>query len=146
MTMELRLATAADVDIVQELGKELFEYSIYSKVSTFDESYVRTVFLNSLEEDLDDFCTILLSKGSDTIGMLCATKNPAFTNKKEIMAIEAAFWIKPAYRTLAALKRLASAYRYWAVQAGCDFICYGAIKNKGSSETLKLRSLSRNAQ
>ena len=140
-TRYLKIANLADKDNFIELVKELYEESVYSTISPFNQDNVEKMLLDSFESEQSDICTVLLMEDKATIGLMTMSHTDLSFMSKGKVAIELAFWIKPEYRDFGSYRMLMQAYFYWARQIGCSAAFVGKLKNKNSPEYYTLRRL-----
>ena len=138
--LSLKLATEAEAPAVSALFSELHDNSIYKQVTDYKPEDVEEIVCK-LAKDPNIGTTILLYKEEKLIGaIICSTMRQIF-NKAEKTAVEIGFWITPEAHSTSALKKLLSAYRYWAKKTGCTSILYGKLKDPGSPESYIVRKL-----
>lgn len=135
-TSRLSLMTAEDIPAVVNLIKDLFNHSVYSTVTTFDEEYVSRTLGNVLQADLSRAGVLVLWNKETPVGCLSMART-GFMGKPE-MAVETTFWIKPEYRSRQNIKLLIGAYLYWAKKYGCKAALIGKLKDKNSPEYYKV--------
>ena len=140
-TLHLKLATEDDLEVFLPLVKELFDHSVYSEVGTFDEEYVRKMFLNSFQLGQDKVCSVLLYSNEEPVGIISMSKTVMLANAEDEMALELAFWIKPEFRSLTSLRKLIQAYHYWAKLTQCKAVFLGKIKNRKAPEEYIVRRI-----
>lgn len=133
LMQSLKLAQEDDISLSLELIEELFQDSIYSKVSKFKKNDVTEVLLRILRGKPEDGIILLY----DRCGILVASRIQHLFNKEENTAIELAFWA----RDKKAVKPLLKAYKYWAKRVGCTSIMYGKMKHKNEVEEYIIRKL-----
>lgn len=136
----LKLASEQDAAEVASLFRSLFDNSVYSTVTSYQEEDVAKLVISLIRQP-DRGVTILLMDEDRIVGaVICSSARQVF-NSAEKTAVEVAFWIIPEYRTRANLKNLLGAYKYWARKTGCTTIMYGKLKDKGSVESYIVRKL-----
>ena len=138
-TLSLRLGTNADVDIIVDLGRDLFNNSIYRDVSSFNANVLRDNYLRSCDLPLSEFCTVLLKSGDTVIGFISCGHAPNQFSKDKY-ACELGFWIMPEEKTFAGMKMLVEAFYYWAKETGCVAALMGKLQD-GKVESYKLKVL-----
>ena len=138
--VRLKLAKKEDATPVASFFRELYDNSIYSKITKYKEEDVAEL-VEKVSDSPDTGVVILLVDNEAIVGaMICSYMNQIF-NKEEKSAVEIAFWIKPEYKSISNLKSILGAYRYWAKQMGCTSILYGKLKNDSSVESYIVRKL-----
>lgn len=137
----LKLAETSDTFVVLNLLEDLFNSSIYSTISKFDSFTVLERLTNVIEGNRDEGCVLLLKKEDKTVGVLIISFFVPLFNKDEKVGVELAFYIEPEYRTKGNIKKLMSAYRFWAKRIGCKAILVGKIKNKNEVESTTIRRI-----
>ena len=139
--LSLKIATIHDKKATLRLLEELFNASVYSKVSSFNAEDASEAFRGTVDGKLSDGSIILLQEGETPVGCLVASAIHHMFNRKEKTGVELAFWITPEKRTAKGLKMLLKAYRYWCKQTGCTSILMGKLKNRDEAETYTIRKL-----
>ena len=139
--LSLKLATIHDRKATLRLIEELFNASVYSKISTFNLEDAQNAFKSTVEGKLTDGSIILLLDGETPVGCLVASAVEHMFNRKEKTGVELAFWITPEKRTRQGIKMLLKAYRYWCKSTGCTSILMGKLKNRDTAETYTIRKL-----
>lgn len=138
--LSLKLATEKDGLAVAVLFKELHDHSVYNGIVDYRLEDV-SAMVEKLSKDPNSGVTILLYDDGRLIGaIICSTMQQVF-NQSEKTAVELGFWITPKSRTPAALKKLLSAYRYWAKRVGCTSILQGKLTDRKNTETYTIRKL-----
>ena len=137
----LKIAELSDVEFATNLVFEMFKSSIYSKYSYFNRADVEKVIEDTIKGDPNDGSVVLLQEGSRIIGILICSAVYQMYNRKEKTAVEIAFWITPDARTLAGMKLMLKAYKYWATKTKCTSILYGKLKGKEEVESYIMRKL-----
>ena len=140
-TRYLKLAELPDKGVFLELVKDLYNESVYSSISPFDQEKVEKMLLDSFEAEQKDICTVLLMEGKETIGLMTMSHTDLSFMENGKVAIELAFWIKPEHRDFGSYRKLMQAYFYWAKQIGCSAAFVGKLKDKNSPEYYTLRRL-----
>ena len=139
--VHLKLATIHDKKATLRLLEELFNASVYSKISSFDQDSASEAFKRIVEGKLTDGSIILLLEGETPVGCLVASAVEHMFNRKEKTGVELAFWITPKKRTSEGIKMLLRAYRYWCKSTECTSILMGKLKNRDETETYTIRKL-----
>lgn len=138
--LSLKLAGEDDAAGIASFFRELFDNSVYRGICEYHADDVEDL-VRQLSASPDKGVTIMLLENDRLVGaMICSSMQQIF-NRREKTAVEIGFWIKPGARTLAAMKKILGAYRYWARQTGCTSILYGKLKNDDSVESYSLRKL-----
>lgn len=141
-TMYLKLGTEDDAGDVVELGRDLFNHTVYSTLSTYNAHEVKENYVTSLEKPGHENTTILLCKDNGhVIGFIAAAASPLAFSENDKIAVELGFWVYKEHRSATALKKLLEAYYYWARTVGCKAAVLGKIKNRDDIETYRLKKL-----
>lgn len=138
-TSYLKLATAVDIPYLLKASEDLYEYSVYSTVSSFDREHTLGRLQEALEGDGTKSSIMVLYSGETPVGCLGAART-GFMGKDDL-AVELLFWIEPEHRTKSNTKLLMQAYFYWAKLVGCTGALVGKMPKKNSPEYYKLRKL-----
>lgn len=134
----LKLGTRADLDDVLNLCYDMYLNSVYSSVLEFKPSIAKESYLESLTVPMNESTTILLMKEGRVIGFISCTVAKFYFSAEKV-ATEAGFWIYKDDRTKEGLKKLLTAYYYWAKEVGCKAALIGKIdKNNVESYRLKV--------
>jgi hypothetical protein len=83
----------------------------------------------------------MLLDGRRLVGAVICSSMQQIFNRTEKTAVELGFWITPEYRTVTAIKKLMSAYKFWAKKIGCTSILYGKLKDGETVESYTVRKL-----
>lgn len=140
-TPYLKIAERSDTIAFLELVEELYDNTVYSTISPFDRERIEKMFVDSLGEDKEDICVLLLKSGERSIGTIAMSKTALLASAEDKIAVELAFWIKPAERNQKTIKLLIQAYKYWAKLVGCKAIFIGKLKGRKSPEFYSVRKL-----
>ena len=139
--LSLKIATVHDKKATLGLLKELFDNSVYSRISTFNQEDASKAFKGIVDGKLSDGSIILLLDRETPVGCLVCSAIEHMFNRKEKTGVELAFWITSSKRTLRGMKMLLQAYRYWCKTVGCTSILMGKLKTKNETETYTIRKL-----
>lgn len=136
----LKLAGKDDAEAVSILFKELHSASVYRNLMDYRPGDVSNL-VSRIADDPSRGCTILLLEGRRLIGAIICSSMRQIFNQTEKTAVELGFWITPEFRNKANLKKLLSAYKYWAKKTGCNSILYGKLTDPGTPESYTVRKL-----
>ncbi len=136
----LKLATQTDIPEVVNLLQSLFNSSVYQSQTQFKRLDVIDNLERLLQRPADGVILCLVHE-ENTVGVLVASHMRHLFNEKEKTAVELGFFIKEGHKTLASLKLMLKAYRYWARMQKCTSIMMGKLKDATSIETYSLRRL-----
>lgn len=136
--LSLSLGTKNHLLDILGLSEELFNASVYSKVSKFDDLEVEKNYLDSLKLPLNEFTTVLLMVDGYVQGFIACghTKNQF---SKDQYACELGFWIRKDYNNFKTKRMLIEAFYYWAKETGCVAALMGKLeKDKVESYRMKV--------
>lgn len=139
-THTLKLATQKDIPEVVDLLHRLFNSSVYQSQTQFKRLDVIDNLERLLQRPADGLVLCLMYE-ENTVGVLVASHMRHLFNEKEKTAVELGFYIKEEHKTLASMKLMLQAYRYWARLQKCTSIMMGKMKDSTSIETYSLRRL-----
>lgn len=138
--LSLKLAKAGDAEALGKFFSSLFEASTYARVTKYNPKDVEDLVLR-LSRDPAQGCTICLYEGDLLVGAMICTSMKQVFNQSEKTAVELGFWITPEHRTSKSLRKILSAYRYWAKRTGCTSILYGKMKDANTVESYVIRKI-----
>lgn len=138
--LSLKLAKVEDGDELSSFFSELYRSSTYAKVTEYKPKDVSDL-IRRLANDPVQGCTICLYEDGKLIGACICTSMKQVFNQSEKTAVELGFWITPEHRTSKSLRKILSAYRYWAKRTGCTSILYGKMKDADTVESYVIRKI-----
>lgn len=124
-TNTLRHAGLNDVPAIVEMGRKLYEGSVYSTVKA-DYTRSREMIEKFIIEGNQNFLVMLSHDEGKPVGVIAAYAfQPLFSSER--IATESLLWLEPEYRTSKRGNELLDAYEYWAKLIGVSVVQYGLL-------------------